>query len=118
MCRALTVDELFEEVENYIRDAMEILDKEEYLKLEGLDQKVAAICNEVMSLPQEATREYLGRMDTMVTQLDLLKKVMEEHKAKIADQLNSVDANRRAHQAYAKSDVMTPRIVEDEESQN
>lgn len=102
------VDVLFNELEEYIRDALDILDKGEYVELKTLEPKIAHICQEVMNMPLDIARGYIERMNAASKQLDILKQVMIEHKMEVASQVNSIDDSRRAHQAYARSETMAP----------
>lgn len=115
MDKVQQVDTLFNELEDYIRGALDILDKGEYMELKTLEPKISFICQEVMNMPLEVARGYIDRMNAVNKQLDILKQVMIEHKMEVSSQINSIDDSRRAHKAYARSETMAPAAKIEEE---
>ncbi len=103
-----TLDSLVSDLEGYIREALDILDSGEYVELNGLDEKVTALCQRITVMPISEARDFRPKLTSITKQLDLLQTIMMEHRDRIEQQLQGLDTKKRATQAYAKSEAMAP----------
>ncbi len=101
------LDKLLNEVETYIADACEMLEKGEYVELKDLDTRVAVLCKEIQALPVIDARQYMESMERTMERLDALQFLMREHQNVMQKQLNNLELNKRASLAYAKPEVVT-----------
>ncbi len=100
---------LVDELEAYIREAMDILDSGEYIALNGLDEKVSELCRHVTEIPLAEAKDFQPRLTGVIKQLDLLQSIMIEHRDRVEQQLQGLDNTKRASQAYAKSEAMVSK---------
>lgn len=103
------LETLVNDLEHYIREALDILDSGEYLELNGLDEQVADLCRQVTEVPLADAKDFQPRLSGVIKQLDVLQTIMVEHRNRVEEQLQGLDTNKRANQAYAKSDTMIPK---------
>ncbi|MCI5049089.1 MAG: hypothetical protein MRY32_01980 [Rickettsiales bacterium] len=96
---------LFEDLMGYINESKVILEKGDYLELNGLDNKVAELCEAVHNLTPEESKEYADDLDTMMQELDGLQKLFLEQRDRVGADLKSINQFQQASKAYKTAET-------------
>ena len=104
-----TIETLCADMENFVGKALETVEKGGLMSLVVLEDKTRMLCEALADAAPEEGRQFLGKLDAVHRQLDLLKQMMEAQQEKIRAQLMSLESKKKANQAYAKSEAMTPK---------
>ncbi len=114
MTQSASAQQLIQGVQDYIRNAMDIMESGEYTELTGLDERVAELCSYVQNLPVGEATQYTKQLEELTGQLDKLKEVMEEHKDAVQSEISGLSDSQQASHAYAKSGALLPKKSSEE----
>lgn len=101
--------ELFDGVRDYIKDAHEIMERGEFIELDGLDGRVAELCEAIVSMPQDQAADYATELEALMGELNVLKDMFEQGKASLAEELSGVNQHKQAASAYNTSTIMAAK---------
>jgi hypothetical protein len=68
----------------YVRDCERRVLLGEVMDLQGLDQSIAVLCEDVLTLPETDAKEMQSQMMKLIDQLDLLAQSIKDHHSKAA----------------------------------
>ena len=103
------VEALLNGLNDYIAQAKEILERGDYLELEGLDDQVKALCDSVMSLQVEESLSFADELDATMKELDGLQALFMESRDQLADDMQGVGKHKQAAMAYKQSETAPHR---------
>ena len=104
MANSANVQDLFRDIEEYISQSMEFLAQGQIMELNGLDQQVHRLCQEVVQLSDEERERHAERMQVMVASLSTLAEALQKQKDVIGAELNQSHVARKASIAYKQAD--------------
>lgn len=93
-------DALLTEIESTLEDAeAQIRDGYDF-DLKGIEQKIAAVCQEVTALPQDKAKGYRPRLETLIAHLEAVEKALKGQQAEVLSKIDEVNLRRKAASAY------------------
>lgn len=98
---AKTPEELFAQVNGYIAQVHDIIERRDFLELGGLDDFVDYLCQRVMALPPEEAVQYADQLDVLLTNMHELQSHLKAAQGDVRseiDQLNKQTAAKKAYQ--------------------
>lgn len=102
---AKTPEELFTQVENYIDAVHGIIDRREFLELQGLDTFINYLCERVVAMDAEEAKLYAVQLNGLLAEMNTLGARLEESKKDVRGEIDQVNKQAAANKAYKKQDV-------------
>lgn len=103
------VEALLKGLSDYISQAKGILEKGDFLELEGLDDQVKTLCDSVLSLKVEESLSFADELDGTMKELDELQKMFVESRDKLAGDMQDLGKHKKASVAYKQSETAPHR---------
>jgi hypothetical protein len=99
---------LLDQIDDYIRESRQLLERGEVLQLSGLDQKIAFLCEETLKLSDTQRKQYAARFDTMLRELTELGHMLKQRREAVLGEIKASNAHRKAASAYRTAENTPP----------
>lgn len=99
-----TPEELFAMVDQYIDAVHDIIERREFLELNGLDSFIEYICKRVLELTPDDAKKYKPQLDGLYADMDDLQKHLEAAKKDVRGDIDQLNKQAAAVKAYKKQD--------------
>jgi hypothetical protein len=95
---------LINEIQSYVHDARALCEQGEYVALEGLDDRVNALCEGIATLDVKQAQQHAAALDMLMHNIVALQAMMEEKRAALGEEIQETTRHQQAAKAYASSD--------------
>lgn len=109
MSQTNTATQTFNDIENYIADAKEIIARGEIIELKSLEDRVRTMCESVAAMDKEEAITHKPELERLMQELDKLQSVLMDSKGKLQEELSGVQSHSVASHAYSKSGALAPK---------
>ena len=97
-----TPETLFGDIAAYIEKARGLLERGEWVDLQGLDKDVEALCLSVAALSPEQAQEYAPELEFLRDHMESLGAAIAEQRDAIKGEIKGTETIERANKAYAQ----------------
>lgn len=101
---AKTPEELFAMVDQYIDAVHNIIERREFLELNGLDNFIDYLCKRVLALTPEEAQRYKPQLDGLMADMDDLQAHLQAAKQSVRGDIDQLNKQSAAAKAYKKQD--------------
>ena len=91
---------LFNDITQFIDNSHEALKEGAIMRLQGLDDQIRSLCEEVMQLSEAERMQYADRLKALLDELQQLGDTMTELRDKLAGDIRSLSSHQKANIAY------------------
>ncbi len=96
---------LFAEIAVYIKESHRLLEQGALLELNGMDEQVKVLCDEVMGLSDAQRVKYAERLQELFASLTMLEQVMRQARDAMSGDIRSISNHHHASVAYRKGET-------------
>lgn len=117
MNTAKKTEELFVNISQFVEESHALLKQGAILEMEGLDECVRVLCEEVIKLSQEERVRYAVDLQKLFLDLKALGETLQEKRDAIAAEISNLSQFRKASVAYRSgdtADAAAPKAKDDE----
>lgn len=97
-------EQLFTDISQFVVESRELLKSGAMMELAGLDQRIAALCEQVLKLSQEDRLHYADKLQKLLAELKALGEEMVAQRDHMAEEIKAISAHKKANVAYKVSD--------------
>ncbi len=105
---------LIDEMHRYITDVRDNLEKDPGAPIEGMDERVALICQKVAQLDREEAKQFEAGLQGVMEEVELLQKSLETARDATLGTLKNTEKHRKAAGAYFQQSTNMPKHKPDE----
>lgn len=93
-------DNAIHEMANMINQARMMIEAGELVELDLLSMRVAVLCDAIISLPLEKSRNLRSKLEAIMTEINKLEYIVRRQNVDLSLELQSADRRLRAKLAY------------------
>lgn len=96
----ISAQTLFDEVDRFIADSRTLLQAGAIVQLSGLDERVAQLCEAVLTLTQDDRIQHAQRLQQLLWNLNDLGETMAQYRDAMAEEIKHLGQHQKANLAY------------------
>ncbi len=100
MANAVTVETLLTQITSYIDESRALLAQGSVLELNGLDQRIAKLCDQANMLTGDDRSRYADKLEKLFAELSELGEALAEHRDNVATEMKASGSHQKAASAY------------------
>ena len=102
---AKTPEELFAQVDHYIDQVHEIIDRRDFLELRGLDDFVEYLCGRIVTMSEDEAKKYAPQLTGLWEDMNELQQRLEGARDTVRDDIDKLNKQAAATKAYKKKET-------------
>ena len=101
----------FADIRAMLADAKQRVARGDAVSLDGLDGRIAKLCEAVLALPEDTAKRQVPEFEALWQELEDLQNAMMEARNQVVTEYRELGNVRRAHMAYKTSDSIDGRMI-------
>lgn len=96
--------DLFEDVENFIKDSRNLIANGSAVEMAGLDKQVQNLCSHILGLSQDDRVRYSDLLQNLLVELQSLSVDLTAQREALAHEIRYLSSHKKANVAYKTAD--------------